>query len=71
MAMLLSFEDCEGFFGDCLTMRPPIFFFFNGDLSEHEMGAFDPQLFIFQSFRLLCEAVQLYRNENDEGASFW
>ena len=53
MAMLLSFEDCEGFFGDCLTMRPPIFFFFNGDLSEHEMGAFDPQLFIFQSFRLL------------------
>jgi hypothetical protein len=49
----LSFEDYKSFFGDYITMRPPIFFFFNGDLSEHDMGAFDPQLLIFHSFRLL------------------
>jgi hypothetical protein len=49
----LSFEDYKGFLGDYITKRPPVFFFFNGDLSEHEMGAFDPQLLIFQSFRLL------------------
>ena len=48
----LSYEDFKGFFGDYITIRLPIFFFFNGDLSEHEMGALDPQLLIFQSFRL-------------------